>query len=87
MCVFVCVLWVYACTTHAYLMPLLWPVFRVMQMMNYLELPDPALEPGILPTEIRKLVQSHRQVKQLIKAPDLASDVYMQVRDQQSTVN
>ena len=44
-----------------------------------LELPDPDLEPGILPTEIRKLVQSRRQVKQLMKAPDLAPETYMQV--------
>ncbi|KAK2155699.1 hypothetical protein LSH36_233g04020 [Paralvinella palmiformis] len=43
-----------------------------------LELPDPDLEPGILPTEIRKLVQSRRQVKQLMKAPDLAPETYMQ---------
>ncbi len=43
-------------------------------------LPDQDLDPGVLPTEIRKLVQSRRQVKQLMKAPDLNKDVYMQVR-------
>ena len=47
--------------------------------MPNLILPDPELEPGVLPTEIRKLVQSRRQVKQLMKAPDLSSDLYMQV--------
>lgn len=34
-------------------------------------------EPGILPIEIRKLVESRRQVKQLMEAPDLASDLKM----------
>ena len=47
-----------------------------------LELPDESLEPGILPTEIRKLVQSRRQVKQLMKNPDLSQDLYMQVRNE-----
>ncbi|XP_067669020.1 DNA polymerase alpha catalytic subunit-like [Haliotis asinina] len=42
------------------------------------DLPDPDLEPGILPTEIRKLVESRRQVKQLMKTPDLAPEQYMQ---------
>ena len=45
----------------------------------HLELPDPDLEPGVLPTEIRKLVQSRRQVKQLMKTPDLSQELYMQV--------
>ncbi|XP_022256471.1 DNA polymerase alpha catalytic subunit-like [Limulus polyphemus] len=44
------------------------------------ELPDPSLEPGVLPTEIRKLVESRRQVKQLMKNSDLSSDVQLQVR-------
>lgn len=43
-----------------------------------LRLPDPDLEPGILPTEIRKLVQSRRQVKQLMKMPDVSNDLYTQ---------
>lgn len=34
-------------------------------------------EPGILPIEIRKLVESRRQVKQLMEAPDLAPDLKM----------
>lgn len=43
------------------------------------ELPDPDLEMGILPKEIRKLVERRRQVKQLMKQPDLNSDLYLQV--------
>ncbi|XP_078513931.1 DNA polymerase alpha catalytic subunit [Lissotriton helveticus] len=42
------------------------------------ELPDPDLELGILPREIRKLVERRRQVKQLMKQPDLNPDLYMQ---------
>ncbi|KAI5092012.1 DNA polymerase alpha catalytic subunit [Silurus meridionalis] len=42
------------------------------------ELPDPDLEMGILPREIRKLVERRRQVKQLMKQPDLNSDLYLQ---------
>jgi len=43
------------------------------------ELPSDALEAGILPTEIRKLVESRREVKKLMKNPDLSPDVKMQV--------
>jgi hypothetical protein len=43
------------------------------------ELPDKSLAPGILPTEIRKLVESRRQVKALMKTPDLKSDQLQQV--------
>lgn len=43
------------------------------------ELPDPSLEMGILPKEIRKLVERRRQVKQLMKQPDLNPDLYLQV--------
>ncbi|XP_062841851.1 DNA polymerase alpha catalytic subunit [Trichomycterus rosablanca] len=42
------------------------------------ELPDPDLEMGVLPKEIRKLVERRRQVKQLMKQPDLNPDLYMQ---------
>ncbi|XP_061483331.1 DNA polymerase alpha catalytic subunit isoform X3 [Rhineura floridana] len=42
------------------------------------ELPDSSLEMGILPKEIRKLVERRRQVKQLMKQPDLNSDIYLQ---------
>jgi hypothetical protein len=43
------------------------------------ELPGDGLEAGILPTEIRKLVESRREVKKLMKNPDLSTDVKMQV--------
>ncbi|XP_021916659.1 LOW QUALITY PROTEIN: DNA polymerase alpha catalytic subunit [Zootermopsis nevadensis] len=42
------------------------------------ELPSPGLEAGILPTEIRKLVESRCEVKKLMKNPDLTPDVKMQ---------
>ena len=44
-----------------------------------LELPDQDLAPGVLPTEIRKLVQSRRQVKQMMKEPNVSPDLMMQV--------
>ncbi|ESP04902.1 hypothetical protein LOTGIDRAFT_109334, partial [Lottia gigantea] len=42
------------------------------------ELPDKDLEPGILPTEIRKLVESRKQVKQLMKVDNLSPEQKMQ---------
>ncbi|KAJ8794650.1 hypothetical protein J1605_003121 [Eschrichtius robustus] len=42
------------------------------------ELPDPSLEMGILPREIRKLVERRRQVKQLMKQQDLNPDLALQ---------
>ncbi|XP_073255536.1 DNA polymerase alpha catalytic subunit-like isoform X2 [Porites lutea] len=42
------------------------------------ELPDPDLEPGILPTEIRKLVERRRQVKGMMKNLNRESDQYIQ---------
>ncbi|XP_036414647.1 DNA polymerase alpha catalytic subunit [Colossoma macropomum] len=42
------------------------------------ELPDPDLEMGVLPKEIRKLVERRRQVKQLMKQADLNPDLYLQ---------
>ncbi|CAM4722751.1 unnamed protein product [Leuciscus chuanchicus] len=42
------------------------------------ELPDQTLEMGILPKEIRKLVERRRQVKQLMKQADLNPDLYLQ---------
>ncbi|KAF4027243.1 hypothetical protein G4228_018762 [Cervus hanglu yarkandensis] len=42
------------------------------------ELPDPSLEMGILPREIRKLVERRRHVKQLMKQQDLNPDLYLQ---------
>ncbi|XP_041717792.2 DNA polymerase alpha catalytic subunit isoform X2 [Coregonus clupeaformis] len=42
------------------------------------EVPDPDLEMGILPKEIRKLVERRKQVKQLMKAQDINPDLYLQ---------
>ncbi|XP_031555098.1 DNA polymerase alpha catalytic subunit-like [Actinia tenebrosa] len=42
------------------------------------DLPDPSLEPGILPTEIRKLVERRRQVKSLMKTVGRDTDKYTQ---------
>uniref|UniRef100_A0A6A7FRZ6 DNA polymerase n=1 Tax=Hirondellea gigas TaxID=1518452 RepID=A0A6A7FRZ6_9CRUS len=42
------------------------------------ELPEPDQDPGVLPTEIRKLVESRRSVKRLMKAPDLQPEIRMQ---------
>lgn len=41
-------------------------------------LPDPEEEPGVLPTEIRKLVESRKQVKQMMKQTDLSADLKLQ---------
>lgn len=38
------------------------------------DLPDPDCDPGILPMEIRKLVESRKSVKQLLKDPNLTPD-------------
>ncbi|OWR43101.1 putative DNA polymerase alpha catalytic subunit [Danaus plexippus plexippus] len=46
--------------------------------INNLVLPAPNTEFGVLPTQIRKLVESRREVKRLMKSPDLASELYMQ---------
>ena len=42
------------------------------------ELPTSGSEPGILPTEIRKLVDSRRAVKSLLKDPNISEDQRMQ---------
>ncbi|XP_063063465.1 DNA polymerase alpha catalytic subunit [Engraulis encrasicolus] len=42
------------------------------------EVPDPDLDMGVLPKEIRKLVERRKQVKQLMKQQDLNPDLYMQ---------
>ena len=36
---------------------------------DVVELPDPDLEPGILPTEIRKLVERRKQVCTVLRVP------------------
>lgn len=41
-------------------------------------LPDKELEPGVLPTEIRKLVESRKQVKQMMKQCDISNDLKLQ---------
>jgi DNA polymerase alpha subunit A len=51
----------------------------MLQEEIQVELPSPGLEAGILPTEIRKLVESRREVKKLMKSPDLSSDMKIQV--------
>lgn len=42
------------------------------------EIPDCSLEMGILPKEIRKLVERRKQVKQLMKQQDINPDLYLQ---------
>lgn len=42
-------------------------------------IPDSSVEAGVLPTEIRKLVQSRRVVRQMMKAADITPDQYTQV--------
>ncbi|KAM6977643.1 DNA polymerase alpha catalytic subunit [Aplochiton taeniatus] len=42
------------------------------------EIPDQDLEMGILPKEIRKLVERRKQVKQLMKQQDIHPDLYLQ---------
>ncbi|XP_047543862.1 DNA polymerase alpha catalytic subunit [Vanessa atalanta] len=46
--------------------------------INNLVLPGPNTDFGILPTQIRKLVESRREVKKLMKSPDLPPEQYMQ---------
>lgn len=43
-----------------------------------LVLPNSNTELGVLPTQIRKLVESRREVKKLMKTPDLSQEQYMQ---------
>jgi len=50
------------------------------------EIPDSGLEMGVLPTEIRKLVQRRRQVKQLMKAAGLSKEQHTQVSWMKTTV-
>lgn len=42
------------------------------------ELPDDGSEQGVLPTEIRKLVESRRAVKKLLQNPDLSEELKLQ---------
>lgn len=42
------------------------------------ELPSPELEPGILPTEIKKLVDSRREIKKLMNQPGISNELKQQ---------
>ncbi|KAK4326034.1 hypothetical protein Pmani_003411 [Petrolisthes manimaculis] len=55
-----------------------WEVNESDDESGLLRLPDQELEPGVLPTEIRKLVESRRQVKAMMKQPDISSDLKLQ---------
>lgn len=50
------------------------------------EPPDTAEELGILPTEIRKLVESRREVKKMMKASNISQDLRMQVSPSESII-
>ncbi|CAK1548647.1 unnamed protein product [Leptosia nina] len=54
--------------------------------LNNLVLPGPNTEFGVLPTQIRKLVESRREVKKLMKVPDLPPDQYMQYNIRQTAL-
>lgn len=49
------------------------------EMDNLPALPDQDVKAGVLPTEIRKLVESRQQVKQMMKKADLPADLRLQV--------
>ncbi|KAG8450588.1 hypothetical protein GDO86_003019 [Hymenochirus boettgeri] len=51
---------------------------KVEEQEEIPELPHPDLDMGILPREIRKLVERRRQVKQLMKQSDLNPDLHLQ---------
>jgi DNA polymerase alpha subunit A len=50
--------------------------------LNSLKMPSKDDSPGILPMQIKKLVDSRNQVKQLMKDKNISSDLKMQVRYQ-----
>lgn len=54
--------------------------------VNNLVLPDSSTELGVLPTQIRKLVESRREVKKLMKSPDLPADQLMQYNIRQTAL-
>lgn len=45
--------------------------------MQQLSIPESNLEPGVIPTEIHKLVKSRQQIKQLMKTPTLSPEQKM----------
>ena len=54
--------------------------YRVLYLFClFVDIPDSSLAAGILPVEIRKLVQSRKQVKGLMKDKGLSKEQYMQV--------
>lgn len=50
------------------------------------ELPDSAAEPGILPRQIRRLVESRREVKKLMASPDCDADLRAQYNVRQTAL-
>ncbi|CAG4921539.1 unnamed protein product [Colias eurytheme] len=54
--------------------------------ISNLILPGPNTEFGVLPTQIRKLVESRREVKKLMKSPDLPPEQYMQYNIRQTAL-
>lgn len=49
-----------------------------LEDLSHLQLPDPSEPPGILPSEIRVLVERRRSVKQLMKGVQPTSEAYLQ---------
>ncbi|XP_077258932.1 DNA polymerase alpha catalytic subunit [Temnothorax americanus] len=45
--------------------------------VEQLNIPESNLEPGVIPTEIHKLVKSRQQIKQLMRAPNLSPEQKM----------
>ena len=58
-------------------------MYKKFEKIKYLEtcikMPSPDEKTGILPLEIKKLVDSRRQVKQLMADKSLSADLRMQV--------
>ncbi|XP_072935668.1 DNA polymerase alpha catalytic subunit [Epargyreus clarus] len=54
--------------------------------INNLVLPTSNTEFGVLPTQIKKLVESRREVKKLMKPPDLPREQYMQYNIRQTAL-
>ena len=49
-----------------------------LEDLSSIQLPDPSEPPGVLPSEIRVLVERRRSVKQLMKGVQPTSETYMQ---------
>ena len=54
-------------------------IFTNCHIVFHPDIPDTSLAAGILPVEIRKLVQSRKQVKGLMKEKGITKEQYMQV--------